>query len=56
MGAVDGSGVAEAGRDADVVGGESDDKLAAVVPDVEIAVPPDVGDGPAIAVLDPVGG
>jgi hypothetical protein len=54
LGAVDGAGVAETGRGADVVGGESADKLAAVAPDGQVAVPPDVGDGPAVAVLNPV--
>ena len=30
--------------------------MAAAVPDGEVAVSTDVGDGPAVAVLDPVGG
>ena len=38
LGGVDGGGVAEAGRVADVVGGESDGELAAVVPDCQVAV------------------
>jgi hypothetical protein len=53
---VDGAGVAETGRLADVVGGESDGQVAAVVPDGEVTVPADAGDGPPVAVLDPVGG
>jgi hypothetical protein len=56
LGGVDGGGVAEAGRGANVVGGESDDQPAAVVPHVQVAVPADMNDGPAVAVLDPVGG
>ena len=56
LGAVDGGGVAEPGGAADVVGGEPDGEPAAVVPDGQAAVLADVGDGPAVAVLDPVGG
>ena len=56
LGAVDGGGVAQAGRGLDVVGGEPDGELAAVVSDGQVAVPADCGDGPAVAVLDPVGG
>ena len=32
LGGVDGGGIAETGRDADIVGGQSDDEVAAVVP------------------------
>ena len=39
--AVDGGGVAEAGRLADIVGGESDGELAAVVPDFQVAISAD---------------
>ena len=53
---MDGGGVAETGRVADVVGGESDREVAAGVPDRQVAVSADMGDGPAVAVLDPVGG
>jgi len=56
MGGVDGGGVAESGRGLNVVGGESDGEVAAVVPDCEVAAPADAGDGPAVAVFDPVGG
>ena len=56
LGGVDGGGVAETGRGADVVGGQPDGEVAAVVPDREVTAPADVGDGPPVAVLDPVGG
>ena len=56
LGGVDGGGVAEAGRLADIVGRESDGELAAGVPDGQVALFADMGDGPAVAVLDPVGG
>ena len=56
LGGMDGAGVAETGRGLDVVGGESDGEPAAVVPDSQLTVPTDMGDGPAIAVLNPVGG
>ena len=52
---MDGGGVAETGRGAHIVGGQSDGQLAAVVPDREVTVPADAGDGPPVAVLDPVG-
>jgi hypothetical protein len=54
LGGMDGGGVAETGRPVDVVSGESDGEVAAVVPDGEVTVPADVGDGPPVAVLDPV--
>ena len=38
LGGVDGAGVAEAGGVADVVGGQPDGELAAVVSDCEVAV------------------
>ena len=56
LGRMDGGGVAETGRLADIVGGESDREVAAGVPDGQVAVLADMGDGPAVAVLDPVGG
>ena len=40
----------------DVVGWQADREVAAVVPDGQSAVFANVGDGPAVAVLDPVGG
>ena len=55
LGGMDGAGIAETGRSLDIVGGEPDGELAAVVPDREVTVPADAGDGPAVAVLDPVG-
>ena len=56
LGGVDGGGVAEAGRLADIVGGESDREVAAGVPYGQVTVFADMGDGPAVAVLHPVGG
>jgi len=56
LGGVDGGGVAEAGRVADVVGGESDRAVAADVPHGQVSVFRHICDGPAIAVLDPVSG
>ena len=55
MGGVDGGGVAESGRGLNVVGGESDGEVAAVVPDREVTAPTDASDGPPVAVLNPVG-
>jgi hypothetical protein len=48
-------GIAETGRGAHIVDGQPDGQLAAVVPDREITAPADAGDGPPVAVLDPVG-
>ena len=56
LGGVDGGGIAETGRGRDVVGGQPDGEVAAGVPHGQVAVAADVGDGPAVAVLDPVGG
>jgi hypothetical protein len=56
LGGVDGGGVAETGRLADIVGGESDREVAAGVPYGQVTVFADLGDGPAGAVLHPVGG
>jgi hypothetical protein len=53
---MDGAGIAETGRGRDVVGRQPDGQLAAVVPDGEVTAPADAGDGPAVAVFDPVGG
>ena len=41
LGGVDGGGVAETGRLADIVGGEPDGEVAAVMSDREVAVPAD---------------
>ena len=56
LGSMDGGGVAETGRGVDVVGGQPDGEVAAGVPHGQVAVFADAGDGPAVAVLDPVGG
>jgi hypothetical protein len=53
---MDGGGIAETGRLADIVGGESDREVAADVPHGQVASFADVGDRPAVAVPDPVGG
>ena len=50
--AVDGAGIAETGRLADVVGGQPDTKPAAVMSNSEVAAVAYIGDGPAVAVLD----
>ena len=56
LGGMDGGGVAETGRGAHIVNRQPDGQLAAVVPDREVTAPADAGDGPPVAVLDPVGG
>ena len=56
LGGVDGGGVAETGRRADIVGGQPDRAVAAVMPHSQVTLSADMGDGPAVAVLDPVGG
>ena len=56
LGGVDGAGVAELDVLGDVVGGQGDAPAGLRVPDVECAVGTDRGDGPAVAVGDPVGG
>jgi hypothetical protein len=56
LGGVDGGGVAESGRGLNVVGGEPFGEAAAGVPDGQSTSSADVGDGPAVTVLDPVGG
>ena len=56
LGGVDGAGIAETGGVLDVVGGQPDGEPAAVMSDCEVAVLADSGDGPAVAVFDPVGG
>ena len=55
LGGMDGGGIAETGRGAHIVNGQPDGQLAAVVPDCEVTAPADAGDGPPVAVLDPVG-
>ena len=56
LGGMDGGGVAESGRGLNVVGGKSDGEVAAGVSDGQVALFAEVGDGPAVAVFDPVGG
>ena len=56
LGGMDGGGVAETGRGAHIVNGQPDGELAAVVPDRKVTASADAGDGPPVAVLDPVGG
>ena len=56
LGRVDGGGIAETGRLADIVGGESDHEVATGVPHGEPAVVAHCGDGPTVPVFDPVGG
>jgi hypothetical protein len=56
LGCVDGGGVAETGRGLDVVGWQPDGAVAAGVSHGQVGFSADVGDGPAVAVLDPVGG
>jgi hypothetical protein len=56
LGSVGGRGVAEAGGGMDVVEGQPDDEVAAVVPDGESAVVAHCSDRPAVAVLHLVGG
>ena len=51
LGRMDGGGIAETGRLADIVGGESDRAVAAGVPDGQVALFADMGDRPAVAVL-----
>src|SRR5687767_10107121 len=53
---MDGGGVAETGRGANIVGRQPDGEVAAGVPDGEVTAPADAGDGPPVAVFDPVGG
>ena len=56
LGGIDGGGVTETGRGADVVGWQPDGEVAAGVPDGQVAVLAYVGDGPAVTVFDPVRG
>jgi hypothetical protein len=53
---MDGGGVAESGRGVDVVAGQPDGQVAAGVSHRQVALFADVGDGPTVAILDPVGG
>jgi hypothetical protein len=53
---MDGAGIAETSRGAHIVNWQPDGQLAAVVPDREVTAPPDAGDGPPVAVFDPISG
>jgi hypothetical protein len=56
LGGVDGGGVAEAYGGNDVIGWQPDSEVAASVPHGQVAFFADMGDGPAVAVFDPLGG
>ncbi len=56
LGGMDGGGVAESGRGAHIAIRQPDGQPAAVVPDREVTLLADVGDGPPVAVLHPIGG
>jgi hypothetical protein len=51
LGAVDGSGIAQPGRDADVVGWQADGVMTSVVSHGQIAALADMSDSPTVAVL-----
>jgi hypothetical protein len=53
---MDGGGVTETGRGAHIVKRQPDSQQAVSVPDGETTTVVEVGDGPPVAVLDPVGG
>jgi hypothetical protein len=53
---MDGAGVAETRRGAHIVRRQPDGQPAAVVPHGQVTAPADDGDGPPVAILDPVGG
>ena len=54
LGGMDRGRIAQPGRLGDVAGGEPGGELVAGVPDGQVAVSADVGDGPAVAVLHPI--
>ena len=56
LGGMDGAGIAETGRGAHIVNRQPDPVVAAGVPDSQVTLLADMGDGPAVAVLDPIGG
>jgi hypothetical protein len=56
LGGMDGAGVAETGRGAHIVKRQPNGQPAAVVPHSQVTAPADAGDGPAVAVFNPVGG
>ena len=53
---MDGGGIAETGRGADVIVGQPDNALTLVVPHGQTTTSVNAGDGPTVAVFDPVGG
>jgi hypothetical protein len=55
LGGVNGGGVAQTGRGLNVVGGQRDGAMAAVVPNSQVAAAAYSSDGPTVAVFDPVG-
>ena len=56
LGGVDRAGIAETRGVVDVAGGQPDGEPAAVMSDRKVTARADAGDGPAVAVFDPVGG
>jgi hypothetical protein len=55
LGAVDGSGIAQPGRGADVVGWQPDGAVTSVVSHGQVAAFADMSDSPTVAIFDPVG-
>jgi hypothetical protein len=55
LGAVDGGGIAKAGRGSNIVGGQPCGEAAAGVPHSQVAAAAYMSDGPAVSVFDPVG-
>jgi hypothetical protein len=53
---MDGAGIAQTSRGAHIIERQPDGEVAAVVPDREVTAPADTGDGPPVAVLNPIGG
>ena len=54
LGTVNSGGIAETGRLAHLINRQLDGQLAAVVPDGEVTAPADAGDGPPVAILNPL--
>jgi hypothetical protein len=55
LGRMDGGGIAQTGRGEHIVKRQPNGQLAAVVPDGKPTAAVNAGDGPAVAVFDPVG-
>jgi hypothetical protein len=53
---MDGGCIAETGRGTHIIERQPDGQVAAIVPDREVTAPADTGDGPPVAILDPIGG